>query len=156
MKKVFFIAVIVIICALFYLNQPQEKVTNEYKEVKYITIEGVGNVKRPGKYKVPEDITLDEVLTLFDLYDNTIYLDFTIKDGLIINFEQVVANPIIIQTATTEELDSLPEIGLSRVNKIIEYRETNGGFMDWNTFFSVVGINNATDQYNIKKQAILR
>ena len=61
---------------------------------------------------------------------------------------------ININTATKQELMSLPQIGEKRSEKIMEYIKNNGKFKTWDDFFKIVSVK---DEYKnaIKKQAIL-
>lgn len=49
-----------------------------------------------------------------------------------------------INTATAEQLESLPEIGPGKAKAIIEYRKTNGGFKTLEDIKSVKGIGDKT------------
>lgn len=54
------------------------------------------------------------------------------------------AEPININTATTNELTSLPGIGETYAQRIIEYRETNGDFTSVDELINIKGIGERT------------
>ncbi len=156
MKKVFFIIITLLIILLFFLNfKPNKKIVTS-EQITYITITCSGNISHPGTFKVPSDISEEEVLNLVGIKNDTIWKKIEIYDGANLYFDYVDENPIIIATATYEQLDSLPLIGEAKANKILEYLKTNGSFKDWNDFFSLVGIKNEDSQFEIKKRALLR
>lgn len=52
-------------------------------------------------------------------------------------------NPLDINTASIEELDTLPGIGVEKAKAIVEFREKNGKFMSVDDLLYVPGIGQA-------------
>lgn len=151
-----FLAVILITLGFNNIINKKEETVVEAPKIDYITINAKGYCSKPGTYEIPNHYTKDKILELVGASDSSIYLDFEVEDGLEIVFYEPPLNPIIIEKASFEELDSLPGIGEVKANKILEYLEANLMFKDWATFFSLVGIKNAKDQLEIKLKAVLR
>lgn len=156
MVKVYFIFLALLAILFGYFNRPQEENIVEEPPITYIEIEAVGYCKRPGVYEIPQNTAKDKVLELLGADENAIYSDFEVTDGAYIEFYEPPTDPIIISSATYEELDSLPGIGEAKANKILEYLETNKVFQTWDEFFDLVAIKNEEAKLNIKLKAVLR
>lgn len=124
-----------------------------------------GAVKNPGVYTLKKDTRLADALSLAggtipeaDLDrinlakkltdEEKVYIP---KKGEKIEEEQVtgtssmnqgtsISGKVNINTATTAELDTLPGIGPSYAQRIIDYRNKNGGFKDIEEVKNVSGI----------------
>ncbi len=126
-----------------------------------------GQVKKPGVYHVSEGTRLFQLIELAggtkkNAYQKGINLAETVVDGQSIyipskseykvsnsesdlkNTELETSNKLNINTATEEELTSLPGIGESKAITIISYREENGDFKSIEDIKNVSGIGNAT------------
>lgn len=51
-----------------------------------------------------------------------------------------VATPVNLNTATVAQLDSLPGIGKATADRIVEYRQKNGGFKKAEELMNVRGV----------------
>lgn len=70
--------------------------------------------------------------------------DACIKEAQTDTTETLTDNKISINTATLEELQTLPSIGESKAKAIIKYREENGGFKSIEEITNVSGIGEST------------
>ena len=130
--------------------------------VVYIT----GAVPRPGVYALPEGARVQDVISaaggflaeaekdginLARLLDDGEQLDIPFSEGfspVIPTTAPVVAQPssdlININTASSFELDTLPGIGPTTAQKIIDYRTQNGPFQTIEDIVKVSGIGPGT------------
>jgi competence protein ComEA len=130
--------------------------------VVYIT----GAVPRPGVYALPKGARVQDAISaaggfLAEAEKSEINLAALIEDGEKIDIPYLEgASPILatpgptvvavttelvnINTASSAELDSLPGIGPTTAQKIIEYREQNGPFISTEDIINVSGIGTGT------------
>ena len=109
---------------------------------KLIKVKVSGAVKKPGWYALPEGSpTIEAIkmaggpLPLADL--RGLSLSSPLKDKEEI---QVPQSKVNINSASLDELTSLPGIGPVLAKRIIEYRKKNGGFKDLSELKKVPGI----------------
>ena len=109
-----------------------------------VTIEG--EVEYPGVYILEPYSELQDLLDLAVVKDtaetDTLNPQTTLKnkDVIILYPRDGTRSRISINTATLEELCTLPGIGPSTARKIIDYRETNGFFQTLDELKNVKGI----------------
>lgn len=65
------------------------------------------------------------------------------SDVIITDIMDIVQYPLNLNTATSEELQTLPKIGSVIAERIISYREANGGFKNREELLSISGIGEA-------------
>jgi len=135
---------------------------------KPIVVQIKGAVPRPGVYALPDGARVQDVISaaggfLAEADKELINLARVLEDGEMLEipymegFSPVIATPIpdIIQpgsdtdlvninTASAFELETLPGIGPSQAQKIIEYREANGPFISTEDIINVPGIGPGT------------
>ena len=123
-----------------------------------LTVHVVGAVRRPGLYRFREDSRVADAVRRAggatrkaDLA--LVNLAAPLADGLQVVIPRrlpragataaagsVPDGPVHLNTATEEQLDELPGVGPVTAQKIIEYRERNGGFTSVDELDAVPGI----------------
>lgn len=145
--------------------------TNYEEEPKYIYIDIKGQVQNPGVYKLLIDSRLFQLLNLaggtttnadilavnlsLKLYDQQVVYIPSFEDGypIITEVNDGTSTKIInINSASLELLDTLPGIGPSTAQSIIDYRKEVGSFNSIDEIMNVPGIGDAT--YNEIKDLI--
>ncbi len=128
----------------------------------YIT----GAVPRPGVYALPKDARIQDAISaaggfLAEADKSQINLAAVLEDGQKLDIPYIEgASPILgtpvpsvaaattelvnINTASVDELDTLPGIGPTTAQKIIDYREANGPFLKIEEIVNVPGIGPGT------------
>ncbi|HEX9332781.1 MAG TPA: ComEA family DNA-binding protein [Anaerolineales bacterium] len=128
----------------------------------YIT----GAVPRPGVYALPKDARVQDAISaaggfLAEAEKSQINLAALLEDGEKLDIPYIEgASPILgtpgptvvavttelinINTASAAELDTLPGIGPTTAQKIIQYREQNGPFINAEDIVNVSGIGPGT------------
>ncbi len=163
-------AVIVIIFLIANINSDDENlvfspiVNNEViEEVEFIYVDIKGQVHNPGVYKVEKSSRLFQVINLaggitVDADRLTYNLSMKLRDEQVIyipsiNEEYPMITVVIdndqngiinINTATLQQLDTLPGVGPTTAQNIIDYREENGEFDSIEDLIEVAGIGEAT------------
>ncbi|HLO32505.1 MAG TPA: helix-hairpin-helix domain-containing protein [Anaerolineales bacterium] len=128
----------------------------------YIT----GAVPRPGVYALPKDARVQDAISaaggfLAEAEKSQINLAALLEDGEKLDvpyieggspvlatpgptIEAVTTELININTASIAELDTLPGIGPTTAQKVIDYREQNGPFVNTEDIINVSGIGPGT------------
>ena len=124
-------------------------------EVNYdIVCEIKGEVKHPGIYTMPKDTRVSDLIQIaggftIDAESTSLNQAAKLSDGMVVvvpkinNNEATVDTKININTASLSELCTLPGIGESTAQKIINYRITNGYFKSIEEIKNVSGIGDA-------------
>lgn len=172
-KYYIYLAIIIIAVTIVILipdGEKQQEITFEPlttgdsdDEIMYIYIDIKGQVQNPGVYKVSKDSRLFQLVSLaggttgeadtlainlsLKLYDQQVVYIPSFEDSypIIIDVINDNANGIInINSASLELLDTLPGIGPSTAQSIIDYRLEVGFFESVEDIMNVSGIGEAT------------
>jgi len=133
---------------------------------KPIVVHITGAVPRPGVYALPQGARVQDAISaaggfLAEAEKVDINLAALVEDGEKLDIPYIEgASPVIptpgeeviaagtelidINTASAAELDSLPGIGPSLAQRIIEYREENGPFLTTEDIINVSGVGPGT------------
>lgn len=125
-------------------------------EEKYISVEIQGEVEKPGIYKMKLGSTMDDLFKESIPKENADISQYSLQNVLY-NSEVIVVKEydqklISINTATLQELISLPGIGETIGKRIIEYRDKYGSFNTLEDLMNVSGIGNV--KFNKLKEYI--
>ena len=133
----------------------------EEKVQQFVYVHVCGAVKNPGVYKLSNDSRVYEAVMAAggpredgcpDLINQArpvsdgeqIYVpdsEDSLSESLVQGTEGISSDGIVnINTASKDELMTLPGIGNSKAESIVSYRETNGSFTDINDLKNVEGI----------------
>ena len=115
------------------------------EENKQITVEIRGHVRNPGVYELPIGSTYNDLLSKAvpdeDAMTDDISLQAVLYNKQLIIIPEKSSNKLIsINSAGIDELISLPGIGKSTAQKIIDYRDQNGSFLSLEDLMNVKGI----------------
>lgn len=110
-----------------------------------INVEVKGEVSEPGVYQLDAYSTVDDLLNIVTLSEDadlsSLNLTLVLKDNdvIIIDKNQEMEK-VSINTASLEQLCTIPYVGEKTAQKIIDYRQENGPFQTLEDLMNVKGI----------------
>ncbi len=110
-----------------------------------ISVEVKGEVRKPGIYHLKAYSTVSDLLEMVELNDladiSSLNLTLVLKDNdVIVIDKKSQEEKISINTASLEQLCTIPYIGEKTAQKIIDYRQQNGPFQTLEELMNVKGI----------------
>lgn len=139
-----YLIVLVIILSLIQLK-PLKLSEVEKLIPKTITVEVVGHLESPGLIEVDNYSTIEDLISRLELFDDSCLDHYSLTEQLVDN--QVISvgqkgqeKKISINSASVEELKTLKGIGEVMANRIIAYRNEQGGFSSLDDLKNVKGI----------------
>jgi competence protein ComEA len=128
-------------------------------KAKRLFVDVVGAVRRPGLYRVPDGARVADAVRRAGGPTPKAQLELVNLAALVADGEQVVvprrgtavavaasggssvpSGPVHLNSATIEQLDSLPGVGPVTARKIVDYRQQHGGFGSVDELDAVPGI----------------
>ncbi len=139
-----YLLILLMILAIFRLK-PLNLSQVENLIPKTIKVEVKGHVKNSGIFEIENYSTLNDLLLKLQLYEDSTYEHYGLNQPLlnnqIISINQKTAlQKISINSASIEQLMTLKGVGVVMANRIIEYREKNGGYTKLEDLKNVKGI----------------
>lgn len=168
--------IIILLITIGYIGERKENVTNEgiilesnEENIKEIKVYIIGEVKKPGVYPLEEGDRVEDIIKMAGGFTQEADISSINLAQLVIDQMKIVVNKIgdvtsqkgvtdsgkvKINSASKDELMSVPGIGDVTASKILEYREKNGGFKNIEELKNIDRIGDKTFE-NIKGYFIL-
>lgn len=144
MKKIILPILLIVFICFIYIQLNQKETIIKEKDIQY-QAEIKGEIVNPGVYEIEKDETLIDLIEkaggLTEKADTSalaLQKEIVHQDVIVIPMIES-EKKISLNTATLEELMSLPGIGESKANKIIEYRSSQS-FRSIEEIMNVKGI----------------
>ncbi|RPF55568.1 helix-hairpin-helix domain-containing protein [Aquisalibacillus elongatus] len=144
-------------------NLDQEESIHDQEELQTIFVDVKGEVNLPGVYEMPEGKRVKDVIDLAggfteDADQYQVNLAMILQDEMVIFVPSInsettehTSSPITnsegkirINSATKEELETIPGIGETKALSIIQYREEHGPFKQSEDLLNISGIGEKT------------
>jgi len=142
-KRLFFNIFIIILLISFVIYNAIS-LDSTKRTIETISVEVKGYIKEEKVYKLMKNSTINDLLSIVDLYDDTdlstISLNNVLYNNEVIVLKKKETNLISINNASEQELVTLPGVGSSMAKRIIDYRNANGSFNCIEDLMNVKGI----------------
>jgi len=135
----------VLVLSFYILNFIKAGSYQEYKISDYIEVELRGEIAKEGIYKINRGSKLNDLLAIIEINENAdlsgLSLNKTLLNNEIIIIPKLKEKELIsINSASLSELITLPGIGETIAQRIIDYRREFGSFRSLEELKEVKGI----------------